>query len=456
MPNSNRHDRTARRGGRLLFAGVLATVLWAPLAFGSVEPWAVGLLRVAALALLALWAIGSAMRGAFAIPSSPLQLVVYAAAGLALVQSLPLFGAAPISVDPFSTWQTAATLFAFGVFFTVALAALDSRRRIEIAAWTVFVFGFGLCLFAIVQRLAGATAIYWFRYTSINTFFGPFVNKNHFAGLLELLLPIGVGLLVAGAVPRERRLLVAFAAAVMGVAMVFSGSRGGLLSIAASLALLGLLALATSSWRGVARAKLAAAGVVGGLAIAGAVLGGVFWLGGDAVVQNLERLPEDIAATDDTSRRAIWSATVSLISERPVAGSGIGAYGTAIVPHWPMNERATLLQAHNDYLQVVSDAGIFGAALAILFVVGLGTHLAQGLRNNDRITRGTALGAGAGIFGLLVHGLVDFNMQIPSNALMFLFTSALLVRASSMRESLESKALIHTHTNELQEREIHV
>ena len=418
---------------RLLFLGAVGVVFWAPLPFGSVEPWAVGILRIAAFGLVILWAVRSALTGALNVSTSPLQLVLYAAVALAFLQTLPILSdGARISVDPFSTRQTALTLLAFALLFSLLLSVLDRRSRIVGVAWALFVFAAALSLFGIVQQLSGTRDIYWFRPSPVETLFGPFVNKNHFAGLMELLLPMGIGFLVTGAVARDRKFLVLFAAVVIGLAVALSRSRGGAAALVAAIVFLVVMALATSRRAQRSRSvSFAVARAVGAVALVGAIGLGVVWLGSDAVVDSFASLPADAAAVDATSRRGIWNATLALAADHPVTGAGLGAYGTAIVAYWPSSEYATLLQAHNDHLQVVADAGIAGAVLGILFAVGLGFYFVKGIHHKDPAMRAVALGAGAGIFGLLIHGLVDFNMQIPSNALMFLLSSALVVRVAT-------------------------
>ena len=418
---------------RLLFLGAVGVVFWAPLPFGSVEPWAVGILRIAAFGLVILWAVRGALTGALNVSTSPLQLVLYAAVALAFLQTLPILSdGARISVDPFSTRQTALTLLAFALLFSLLLSVLDRRSRIVGVAWALFVFAAALSLFGIVQQLSGTRDIYWFRPSPVETLFGPFVNKNHFAGLMELLLPMGIGFLVTGAVARDRKFLVLFAAVVIGLAVALSRSRGGAAALVAAIVFLVVMALATSRRAQRSRSvSFAVARAVGAVALVGAIGLGVVWLGSDAVVDSFASLPADAAAVDATSRRGIWNATLALAADHPVTGAGLGAYGTAIVAYWPSSEYATLLQAHNDHLQVVADAGIAGAVLGILFAVGLGFYFVKGIHHKDPAMRAVALGAGAGIFGLLIHGLVDFNMQIPSNALMFLLSSALVVRVAT-------------------------
>ena len=411
----------------LLFAGVVATVLWAPLPFGSVEPWSLGLVKLAILLLAAVWAVGCAARGALVVSSSPLQLVLYAAAALAFLQAAPVWSGGPASVDPHATWQAGWTLLAFGLFFSLALAALDRKSRLRAAALAIFWFGFAVAVFAIIQSLSGTTSIYWLRETEIN-FFGPYGNKNHFAGLMELLIPLGLGMLITGAVPRERRLLTAFAALVMGVALVLSRSRAGLFSFGMELIFLGMLALAFASRRGVAAWK-----AVAGVVVLAACIGlGIVWLGADSVAESLSTIPDEALSEEDLSRNGLWRDTAALVRDHRMVGTGIGAYATAFTAYTRSSGNAAVHQAHNDYLQVLADAGVVGGVLAILFVVGLGRVGFSAIQRRDPVIGGIALGATTGCFGLLVHSFFDFNLQIPSNALAFLFTASLVVRSASI------------------------
>lgn len=409
------------------------TALWAPLPFGSVEAWAVGLLRLAAFGLVSVWAVGCAVRGALLVDSSPLQLVLFASAALAFLQSVALTDAGAVSVDPYASRQSAVTLLALALLFSTALVALDRRSRLARAASALFWLGFALSVVAILQSLAGVTKIYGLRETSAS-FFGPFANRNHFAGLMEVLLPLGLGPLITGAVPRERRLLVGFAGLVIMVAVVLSGSRGGMLSLVASLVFLGILTLVTQPTQEATRWKTAAAGALGGVALAACVAVAVFWVGADRVAVSLENLPETATSESTTSRNGIWRDVMPMVAARPALGSGVGAFGVAFSAATAAPGSALVRHVHNDYLQVLVDAGAVGGLLAILFGVGLGGAVIRGLRRRDPVTKGITLGAAAGCFGLLVHSFVDFNMQIPSNALAFLFASALVVRAGRVVE----------------------
>lgn len=419
-------------GGTALFVAVLLVVIWTPLPFGSVEPWAIGVIRLSACLLVVLWALHGARTGTFAVSKSLLQIPLYGAAAWALLQSVRIGGTA-LSVDPFLTSQAAVTLLALAVFTSCALVALDSAARLERAALILFWFGFAVSVFGMIQSFTGTRSLYWIRESPVVNFFGPFVNKNHFAGLIEVLLPLGLGPLMAGAVPRERRLMMLFVASVMLIAVALSRSRGGMLAVIAEVAILvALTIVARRTAPGDTRTAPALAAIAVAIVLVGS---GVAWLGAGPITESLTDLPATISDQSETSRIEIWKATVSLIGASPITGSGIGAYGTAILQHWPSTEYSTLLYAHNDYLQVLADAGIPGALLAILFVALIGVSLVRSIHITDPGLRGVAFGAGVGCIGLLIHSVVDFNLQIPSNAIAFLFASVMLIRASSIGRS---------------------
>jgi O-antigen ligase len=93
-------------------------------------------------------------------------------------------------------------------------------------------------------------------------------------------------------------------------------------------------------------------------------------------------------------------------------------------------------QAHNDYLQIVADCGVAGGLIALWFLIALFRAFSRGIRSRDPLMIALALASGAGAFGLLVHSVFDFNLQLPSNALLFLLLTAVAsnVAASASKE----------------------
>jgi O-antigen ligase len=116
-----------------------------------------------------------------------------------------------------------------------------------------------------------------------------------------------------------------------------------------------------------------------------------------------------------------------MIRHNPLTGVGLGAYETAYPIYARENgTQGVTAEAHNDYLQILADAGVIGAMLALWFIWALFRAIARGVRSPDPLTAAIALGGGAGLFGLLVHSIFDFNLHLPSHAMVFLFLSMVI------------------------------
>ena len=98
---------------------------------------------------------------------------------------------------------------------------------------TIIVFGAALALFGLIQSFTSPTRIYWVRELGQATAFGPFINRHHFAAYMEMALALPVGLIIAGAIERDKLLLFIFASAIMGIALIMTNSRGGIISLVA-------------------------------------------------------------------------------------------------------------------------------------------------------------------------------------------------------------------------------
>jgi O-antigen ligase len=130
-----------------------------------------------------------------------------------------------------------------------------------------------------------------------------------------------------------------------------------------------------------------------------------------------------------------------MIRANPLLGVGLGAYDTAFSIYSQSDGSIRVPQAHNDYLQVVADCGIVGGLIALWFIVLAFRAVARGAQSHDPIYSGLAIGTGAGLFGILVHSVFDFNLQLPSNALLFLLLSAVAVRVGTAARATEGTAI---------------
>jgi O-antigen ligase len=159
------------------------------------------------------------------------------------------------------------------------------------------------------------------------------------------------------------------------------------------------------------------------LALVVALFGGVVLLGGE---EALTRMVGSVNTDDPTTGRAhFWSVTVDIIKHHPWVGTGLGAFGVVYTGYDSRNGMYRLEQAHNDYLQVLSDGGILGAVLGLFFVVSLFRMGFARRESRDDFRRGVATGALAGCFAVLVHSFFDFTLHTPANALLFLVLAAL-------------------------------
>ena len=425
---------------RFAFLTLCIAIILSALAFGTVHYWIQAVFFLGAVSILVFWVIDSWVLGSLRISRNVLQLPLLAMLVLGLVQLLPLRTpgttgnlslplSKSLSLDPYSTRIVLIQITSLLIYFMAALVFVDTPKRLRLLVRTITIFGFFLAIFGLTQSFTSPTKVYWIRELPQSTAFGPFINRHHFAGYMELALAIPLGLLFSGAVEKEKRFIYLFVAGLMGVALIMTNSRGGLISLVAEI----LFLAATMGFRrhhkkrasSVSKPRIQSAAMKAGLALAliVALLGGVVLLGGEDA---LSRFVGSVNADDPTTGRAhFWSVTVDIIKNHPLMGTGLGAFGVVYTGYDSRNGLYRLEQAHNDYLQILSDAGIVGAIIGLFFVVSLFRMGFARRDSRDDFRRGVATGALAGCFAVLVHSFFDFTLHTPANALLFLVLAAL-------------------------------
>lgn len=282
-----------------------------------------------------------------------------------------------------------------------------------------------LAFFALVQDQTWNGKIYWIRRPRSNPdAFGPYVSPTHFVGVMELFTPwlVGYAWALHRRLGREAYRDARFAACVLGavvcvVASIASASKAGSVLILGSLALLGLVG--ARQWR----TRL----IVIGLAVV--LAGGAFVLRtetrlGERVESYLARAEGDHLLE---GRTAAWRASAQMIGDFPLTGAGFGAYQEVATRYAPAGSPKRFFRAHNDYIEVVAEGGWIAAGLILWLTLGYGIRAARRIRRNSGSLSVSRFGLGLGLASLAVHALVDFNHQIPANALLFVTLAALLV-----------------------------
>jgi len=422
--------------------GLIVVAVLMAVAHGGVDEFSVVVFELSMLVLLLLWAIKVVVerRLTITIPAPALPIVGLLVFGL--LQSVVMKGefwpSWSLSVNVEATRRTVTGLFCLLAGFVVAANFLASRERLSALAHFLAIYGLAMAVFALAQHFTWNGRLYWVRPTASDAMpFGPFVYHNLFAGYMELLIPVPVALIITRGV-RGGRVLFGFAAAMMIVAVVVSLSRGGMISTLAELMFVAALGVRLRRERAEELSHLdhLNQGLVARLARIGAVavmiaavVGGVVWVGAGPVVNRIVATQVGAANSPQaetffTSRGWMWKDALRMIRANPWLGVGLGAYQTAF-PRYTQGDGLMVVDTpHNDYLQLLAEAGLVGGALAVWFIVSVFRLVARGLRSRDPLYSGLALGCGAGILALLVHSLVDFNLQIPSTALLFLLLSA--------------------------------
>jgi len=388
--------------------GVVTLLLFGPLAAGAVRPWATFILEIGAALLFALWAARQATSGAIQFTGNPLFAPILVFAALIVLQLVS--GA---SAYRYQTFSGALLYCAYGLFCFLVVQCLRSTRKIKTLAFVFSGYGFVVAMFALVQSMTPNGKLYWVRTPRFGGWiYGPYVNHNHYAGLMEMLLPIPLVFFLTQRAQGWQKAMAAVAAGVMASTIFLSGSRGGM---AAFMLQMAVLALVLMKQRRGHRTNIGL-----GLFLL-MVIGILIWLGGRELTTRVASI--NLEARKELSggvRTAIDRDGLRMFARRPVLGWGLGVFPDVYPRYRSFYTNFFINQAHNDYLQLLVEMGALGFATVMWFLVQLYRHALRKVGNwSEDINGATALAALLGCTGILVHSFVDFNLQIPANAALF-------------------------------------
>lgn len=448
---ANRDGEIIRYPALLLTGWLVLLLLWAPLPFGGVTPWATASLQVLAFAalVLAAWALdGAKLPRAAWLPAVALAGIAL----LGLAQSLPwpaplvhllspghheiwsrvaelpgavAPGGSRLTLAPAAS-RAAALTWAACAAVLLAATVIGQRR-----AWRRWLLA-ALLLGALFQILFGAQQ--WFARTGTlwgvdiprsPRLHGTFVNPNHLALYLEMALPLAFAWVwwasrrarTEGHV--ERRVLLLAPPILLWltlfVGLAFTGSRGGLLGAVIGVTVQALaLAAVRRRWR---TALLGLGAVVAGVAVVAAI----------GLREGLGRVLT--TSLDDVSwgfRVREYGAVLDLWRQFPVFGTGLATFRDAFPRVQPEDFQGTWWHAHSDLLELLATTGLVGGLLLIAGFALVPRRLFRVLAGRGRSeNRAAALGLLGSVAAVMVHELIDFGLTMPANAL----TLAVLIGA---------------------------
>jgi O-antigen ligase len=388
--------------------GVFGLLLFGPLAFGAVEPWSILVVQLGAGLLFVLWAIDQLAAGELKIVGTRLSFPMVLFAGLIVWQL-----SSGRTAYHAQTFSTALLYCTYGLLCFLAVQSLRRSSQVEALAWVFSVYGFAIAVFALLQGIASNGKLYWLKsLPSGGWTYGPYVNHNHYAGLMEMLMPIPMVISFVSTVRGSRRVLAALAAALMASTIFLSGSRGGMASFAAQMAVLAAFVLKRrKNWK----SSLALPCFLG----VSLVL--LAWLGGGELAERVVSV-HDVARVELTggTRLTIDRDALKMFAQKPLLGWGLGVFPEVYPQFSSLSTNLKVGMAHNDYLQLLVEMGALGFAAVLWFLLALFRSALKKLTHFPPGTNGAVtLAALLGVTGILVHSLVDFNLQIPANAALF-------------------------------------
>ncbi|MCB2148589.1 MAG: O-antigen ligase family protein [Deltaproteobacteria bacterium] len=439
---------------RIISLFIIGTI---PILFAAVEPWVwslYGLLMLAAF-ILVLWTV----RGQSVFPRvrrSYTPAAVFFIWTLFLCVPFPfpvlsflsptradilshawaLNGSAPaweavsyLPEDALSRWVF---LLGLGLFFLVVRNLCTERNTLRGVVFVMIGIGLIEAVYGLIQALVPSMGVLWVDYIPdyLGTARGTFINRNSFAAFIGTIWPLALGITLAmtgrvrslraalGSDRLNRQALMALGIIVFLLALIFTRSRAGIAS--GLVGFLVFILMARTGMNAVARQSRV---LLGGILVMLIIY--TMTIGVGPIMQRFLTL-----GGDGGSRMDIWRDSLPIVKNHPL-GIGLGNYEKVFqVYNRSLVSEKTVIHAHNDYLQLLIEAGWIGfMAIMSGFWIFLGKR-ARRIRqldfSNDPLRFFLAVGAFSGLISMAVHCLFDFNLQIPANCVYVVVLMAIL------------------------------
>ena len=386
---------------RVIFAALAGLIVLTAIPYGTVEAWWKAAFICAVFAICIVAIIEWVINGSKYVGPREILLPLLALAVFAYLQAISF----DISADPYQTRFVSLQLLALTACLALFYRYADSEGRFRVLIYVVIAVAVASAIFGILRQTTQQQTGFVLPTLKLKQGYGQFVNKNHFAYLMEMAFGLVLGLIMARGIRRDRLMIYVALLLPIWIALVASNSRGGILAMLVQVVLSASLLVKRH------RAVLIVVLIAG-------VLVGTLWVGGDRLASNIESASTEFSGDttrDGASRIDIWRATLKMFAAHPIAGIGLGGYWIGITAYHDASGSLTPQEAHNEYLELLSSGGLIGFAIGVWFAVMVVRRIQMNLITHDA----DRLGAVIGIAGVVVHSLVDFGLHLMSNALVF-------------------------------------
>ena len=398
---------------KIIFGALIGVIVTTAIPYGTVEPWWKATF-VCAVFAICIAAIIDVLISGDVINGVPIAVPMVALSALAFSQS-----ATNISADPFQTRFFALQMLALTMFLALLYRYANTERRVRVLVYTVLGIAVVSAIFGILRQTTQHQTGFVLPLLKPNQGYGQFINKNHFAYLMEMAFGLGLGIIVAGGIAKDRAMFYVALLLPIWTALVLANSRGGVLAMLAEIILATLVVLSIRA--DVPRSKTLRAALV--LILIIGVLAGTLWVGGDRLAGNLAATTTEISTEstrEGASRNEIWRASAKMFAAHPILGAGLGGYWIGITAYHEASGVMTPQEAHNDYLELLSSGGLIGLAIGVWFAVIVIHEARKNFFLQTGFLRAAKVGAVLGIAGVAAHSLVDFGLHMIANAVVFL------------------------------------
>jgi O-antigen ligase len=409
----------------VLVYGPFVLLLFGPLAFGAVSPFPIFVLEAGAAALFLLWIVRQVNSGEIAISWNPLFAPM-----IAFLFVIALQLATKHTGYRYATYSDAMLYIAYGLLCFVIVQTLRRTSHLRHVAIAVSAFGFAVALFALLQSASSQDKLYWLiKPHNGGWVYGPYVNHNHYAGLMEMLIPVPLVIAFSHFAHGTGKRLAIIAAAIMSATLFLSGSRGGMIAFLVELAILALFLVRERS-----KSKFRMTWMFILFPIIMVCL--LAWLGGSELANRVTSInTETRTEISGGVRMQIARDGLRMFKQKPLLGYGLDTFPEIYPEFRSFYTDIWINEAHDDYLQLLIETGALGFCVMLWFLCTMYSHAAKKLAGWPSNLNGTlALAAMLGCTGILVHSFVDFNLHIPANAAIFYTLCALAAMEPRFRK----------------------